>query len=170
VPDVEILREETIGTRASLIEQRVRFLELALKEHRASIEARLRDGAQTFSDQRTELARLHDRVDSKVSTRAATVAAKTAEVEAKLEVKIAAVGGEIKKLAEDVAPRATPLRIAGWIAAFLAVVGSPIGSAIYFGARAPDRGELRELEQRVRVNEGRITVLDTRVAAQGARP
>jgi hypothetical protein len=115
----------------------------------------LREGARTFGELRTWRALIDDKL------RQLEIDGIKLQAESKMELST-----EIRRMSDEVSPRATPLRIAGWIAAFITVVGSPIGSAIYFSGSAPSRAEIREIDGRVRALEMRVAEIQVRLVAK----
>jgi hypothetical protein len=58
----------------------------------------------------------------------------------------------------------------GWVAAAFFAVGAPVASYLLSSARAPERSEVREIENRLRAIELRVTTIDARLGARGATP
>jgi regulator of replication initiation timing len=133
----------------------------------------LKEGARTFAEMRSRQEKFADEIAS-LRLEAVRSEAKiaggvvTAEAKTKLEMsaEIGRVRDDMKKVTDEISPRATPLRIAAWIAAFITVVGSPLASAIYFGANTPTRGEVRELDARLRGIEARLAEVQARLASR----
>jgi hypothetical protein len=165
-----IAPEHTIATRAALLEREVDRHERVLSSLKDEIDRRFALGANTFAELRAEIARLRDIMDGKVSARHQTLKDEAAELEEKLNGKVKEVGQAVADLAEQVAPRATTLRLVGWVAAALFALGGPVASYILSSARAPDRAEVRDVEARLRALEMRVTTIDARLGARGAQP
>jgi hypothetical protein len=152
-------REYTLPTRAALLEAATSRLEKSFETWHAEVDRRFREGAATFAELRGEIQRVRDLMDGKVSARHSTV---KAEVDERLKT----FGDSLDTLANEVAPRATTLRLVALVAGLL----SALATAGYLYFSKPDKSEVRELEQRLRSAEMRITTIDARLGARGATP
>lgn len=169
-PTSDLPVQMSTATQAAMALRDIDRLERAVKELRADADRRFAAGADSFAQIRAEIGRVRDAMDGKVSSRQAAVTATIAEAEDRFDVKLKAVAESVADLANEVAPRATTTRLAGWIAAVVFGLGAPIASYLLSSARAPDRSEVRELETRLRVLEMRVTTIDARLGARGAAP
>jgi hypothetical protein len=131
------------------------------------IQRRLREGDRQFAERRTTYEHLREEVAMVRLDAATHVGTLRLELERRVEtVRREMETDRAKQLAglqaqlEERAPTFSPLRVAAWISGILV----PVVGAIWILARFPDRAELRDLENRIRVIEARVTEVVARTA------
>lgn len=162
--------ERTIGSRTAVLEDVRARLENDIRDLRAELmrtakdireeqERKFNTGHQSFEALRTDQKLLKEQLEGRVSTRLASVAIAH---DTKLEV----VARDLEAFKREVAPRATSLRLFGWASSLIGA----LATAGYLYLSKPDKSELRELENRLRVAESGVTECRTILGARGATP
>jgi len=168
VRHVEVLIDKAEKRVRAELQRELDKLEVRLKEHQTEVRVSLGFGADTFAQLRNEVQRAKEVAEGKVSARYAAVGDDVKAAQQELQLADRANAAAIAELANQVAPRATPLRMVGWGAALLFTLGGPVVSYLLASARAPERSEVREQENRIRSLEMRVTEISARLAARGA--